>query len=211
MYKNYAKTRFVKNKKRILVWKEVIRYLKNYFPKNGSVLDLGSGYCQFINNIPSRKRFALDKYIDPREFASKDVTALFGDASLIKKKIANNSLDVVFASNFVEHLKEDELEKYITVIFSKLKPNGNLILLQPNYRLSYKNYFDDYTHVKEWSDVGIKDYLKSKGFKVTKCIPGFLPFSMKSKLPISRFLIWCYLRSPIKPFAKQMLVVAKKI
>ncbi len=210
MYNNYEKTRFVKDKKREVVWKEIIRYLKDYFPKNGSVLDLGSGYCQFINNVPSRNRFALDKYLDPKRFAGKNVVPLFGDSSLIKKKVVDNSLDLVFASNFVEHLEFKELEKYMVVILSKLKPNGKLILLQPNYRLSYKEYFDDYTHIKEWSDVGIKDYLESKGFVISLSIPGFLPFSMKSKLPISRFLIWFYLRSPIKPFAKQMLIIAKK-
>lgn len=210
MYENYDKTRFVKNKKRSLVWKEIINYLRKYFPKDGSILDLGSGYCEFINNVPSKNRYALDKYLDPNKYANKSTTPLFGDYSLVKKRLSNESLDVVFASNFIEHIKEDELEKYMSVIISKLKKEGYFIILQPNYRLSYKNYFDDYTHVKEWSDIGIRDYLESKGFIIVKCVPGFLPFSMKSKLPINKVLIRLYLKSPIKPFAKQMLVIAKK-
>jgi hypothetical protein len=41
--------------------------------------------------------------------------------------------------------------------------------------------------------------------------PRFLPYSMRgSRLPIRPWTVRAYLRSPIKPMAGQMLVVASK-
>lgn len=210
MYGYYKKTRFVFNRYRKAVWKEIAKYIQRYIPESSVILDLGSGYCDFINSISGAEKYALDKYINPEDYASEKVVKLFGDVRLMNKKIKNESLDVVFASNFLEHLNEKDLEEYIESVHKKLKKNGLLIIIQPNYRFCYKNYFDDYTHIREWSDISLRDYLKTKGFAILKCEPRFLPFSMKSKLPKNRILIRMYLKSPIKPFAKQMLIIAKK-
>ncbi len=211
MYESYEKTRFNFSRHRKIVWEEIARYLQKDIPQNSIILDLGSGYCDFINSISGAKKYALDKYIDPEDYALEKVIKLFGDVRLMNKKIKNESLDVVFASNFLEHLNEKNLEEYMTAIQKKLKKNGLFIIIQPNYRFCYKNYFDDYTHVREWSDISLKDYLKTMGFSILKCEAKFLPFSMKSKFPKNRVLVRMYLRSPVRPFAGQMLVIAKKI
>lgn len=210
-YRGYSKTRFKMQKERKIVWKELAMHLQRYINPKSSVLDVGSGYCDFINFIKASKKYALDKYLDPNKFALPNVTKLFGDFSLLEKRIENDSLDVVFASNFFEHLKEEELEKCVRVLKLKLKRGGILIILQPNYRYAYKEYFDDYTHIKAWSDISISDFFKTNGFVIRKLLPRFMPFSMKSKTPKKSFLIRMYLNSPIKPFAKQMLVIAQNL
>lgn len=44
------------------VWKVVAGFLqKKYFPKVNTVLDIGAGYCGFINNINAEEKYALDK------------------------------------------------------------------------------------------------------------------------------------------------------
>jgi ubiquinone/menaquinone biosynthesis C-methylase UbiE len=209
-YENYEKKRFVWDKDRIIVWGEITKYLQKYIKKNSSILDLGSGYCDFINSISARKKYALDNYFNPKEYASREVTSILGDFSLMKKRFKNNSLDIVFASNFFEHLTEKKLERCINLIKKKLKETGILIVIQPNYRLCRKHYFEDYTHMKAWTEISFTRYLRNKGFSIKECIPGFIPFSMKSKLPKNKFLIRIYLRSPIKPFAAQMLIIARK-
>ena len=90
-----------------------------------------------------------------------------------------------------------------------MKKNAFLSIIQPNYRLSYKEYFDDYTHISIWSDKSLADFLVAQGFKIHKVIPGFLPLSVKSRLPVNSYLIRLYLKAPIKPFAKQMLIMAQ--
>ncbi len=209
-YKGYSKTRFNENTDRKIVWGEIARFVQRYIKPDSTVLELGSGYCDFINSIKARKKYALDKYIRPQNYALDNVETLFGDYRQAERRIKNNSLDVIFASNFLEHLERKELEKYIELAKNKLRKDGKLILLQPNYRLAYKEYFDDYTHVTAWSDTSLKDYLSAKGFNVTLCMPSFLPFSMKSSIPKHKLLVRAYLNSPIKPFAKQMLIVARK-
>jgi cyclopropane fatty-acyl-phospholipid synthase-like methyltransferase len=191
-YKNYEKTRFNFTKKRKAVWQEIARYLQKHISPDSSVLELGSGYCDFINSISASKKYAIDKYIDPHKYADKNVTKIMGDFKDMNTNLKDNSIDVIFASNFFEHLSEKEIENYFKVITKKLKDKGLLIIIQPNYRLCYASYYDDYTHIKAFSDVSMRDFLISKGFSVSLIKPGFLPFSMKSALPKTRFLVRLY-------------------
>jgi hypothetical protein len=91
-----------------------------------------------------------------------------------------------------------------------LQPGGRLILLQPNYRLRPGEYFDDYTHISVYSDRSLPDLLSACGLKVVDVQARFLPQSMKSRFSALTWLVPLYLRSPIRPLAGQMLVVAER-
>lgn len=86
-----------------------------------------------------------------------------------------------------------------------------MIILSPNFRYCYRLYFDDYTHKSIITDRSLKDMLLVSGFSIVRMNPKFLPFSTESKLPTSGMLLRLYLKLPYKPFAGQMLVIAKKI
>jgi hypothetical protein len=88
--------------------------------------------------------------------------------------------------------------------------SGTLNILQPNYRFAYREYFDDYTHVTVYSDRSLVDFLGAHGFRVLECYPRFLPLTIKSRFPVSPFLIRTYLRLPFKPMGKQMLIRASR-
>ena len=56
------------------IWKVLCDdYFSRFVKPNDVVIDVGAGYCEFINNIRCGKRIAVD--LNPRvhEFASKDV------------------------------------------------------------------------------------------------------------------------------------------
>ena len=90
-----------------------------------------------------------------------------------------------------------------------LKPEGRLIVIQPNFRYASKQYFDDYTHRAVFTDVSLPNLLRAHGFQIDHVQPRFLPYSMRhSRLPIRPWSVRAYLASPIKPFAGQMLVIA---
>ena len=92
-----------------------------------------------------------------------------------------------------------------------LSADGRFIIVQPNFRYAYRRYFDDYTHRSVFTDVSLKALLRSRGFHIEACLPRFLPYSMQGAGGAVRpWLIRAYLRSPIKPRAGQMLVVARK-
>jgi hypothetical protein len=94
------------------------------------------------------------------------------------------------------------------VYLRKLAAGGTLNILQPNYRYAYREYFDDYTHASVFSHISLTDFLGANGFDALEIRPRILPLTVKSRLPVSPWLIRAYLASPIKPFAKQMLIRA---
>ncbi len=85
------------------------------------------------------------------------------------------------------------------------------MILQPNYRYAYREYFDDYTHLAVYSHLSLADFLSANDFEVLNVSPRFLPLTIKSRIPVSPWLIRAYLASPIKPMGKQMLVRARPI
>lgn len=209
LYSGYRDTRFQFDPGRKAVWGAIAEYLQRYIPEEGAVLDLGSGYCDFVNAVKARRKWAVDLYIDPAEFAAEGITTLRTDVADLGA-IPDGSLDVVFTSNLLEHLTDEKIALALTGIKSKLRPGGRLIVIQPNYTYCYRHYFDDYTHVRVFTHVSLPDFLGAQGFVVERVTPRFLPFSMKSRLPKWPFLVRLYLRLPIRPFARQMLVIARR-
>ena len=209
LYAGYRSSRFNFDPRRKTIWSAVAAYLQRYIPEDGAVLDLGSGYCDFINAVHARRRWALDLYLNPAEFAAEGVTPLQADVTNLEA-ISDSSLDAVFASNILEHLPDEKLIWAVGAVKDKLRPGGRFIALQPNYTYCYRHYFDDYTHCRVFSHVSLADFLKAQGFTIERIIPRFLPFSFKSRAPKWGWLARLYLRSPWKPWAKQMLVIALK-
>jgi SAM-dependent methyltransferase len=209
-HSRYFATRFGYDPARDTVWQEVSRYLQDReIAETATILELGAGYCHFINHIRGRSRHALDLSPElPKRIAPGVVPHVGSCTSL--ETFGGNSVDVVFASNLFEHLTREELGRTLSEIHRVLSHDGRLIVVQPNFRYCAAQYFDDYTHLQVFTHVGLTDLLTAAGFHVTRVEPRFLPFSMKSRLPRWRFLVRLYLHSPYKPFGAQMLIVAHK-
>ena len=58
-------------------------------------------------------------------------------------------------------------------------------------------------------EISLRDYLKSKGFRIKFVNPSYLPFSMKGILPKTYFLTKLYLELNSPILGKQMLVVSE--
>jgi hypothetical protein len=142
-------------------------------------------------------------YVDP------DVERVLGSATDLDF-IEDRAINFAFASNLFEHLSQADFARVLEILRVKLAENGTLNILQPNYRYAYREYFDDYTHVSIFSHITIADFLRANRFDVIEIRPRFLPLTVKSRLPVSPWLIRAYLASPIKPLAKQMLIRARR-
>jgi len=208
-WSSYYKTRFQYDPRRKVVWKCLCDYLRNEIPAEATVLELGAGYCDFINNIKGGKRFALDLGPAVNNYAGPGVEAHVGSCTDLTF-LADESVDTVFASNLLEHLSLDDVIITAKEVFRVLRPAGRFIIVQPNFRYCFRDYFDDYTHLSIFTDRSLPDLLKANGFSVPRVEPRFMPFSIKGRLPVSSTLIKLYLRSPIRPMAGQMLVIAQK-
>ena len=108
----YFKTRFGSDARRDLVWKEVVRWIQaRYIPPQSRVIDLGAGYCNFINHVAASERHAVDLFTEcPRDAAPGVVTHRQSATDL--SFLPEDAFDVAFASNLVEHLTRPELHSH---------------------------------------------------------------------------------------------------
>ncbi len=206
---DYHSSRLAYDPRRQTVWKALWQYhFRHVVSPDACVLDLGAGYGDFINTVVARRRIAVDHWPGLGAHLAQGVEAVIAPASDLTA-IASDSVDFVFASNLFEHLTQEALLATLNEIRRVLTRTGGLTVLQPNYRYAYREYFDDYTHVAVYSHISLSDLLRAHGWEVTDVRPRFLPLTMKSRLPVWPTLIAAYLRSPIKPMGKQMLISAR--
>ncbi|WP_433305005.1 class I SAM-dependent methyltransferase [Actinoplanes sp. CA-030573] len=206
---SYFETRLSHDENRSKVWKHLCEYLSRWIAPDADVLELGAGWCDFANHVRARRVVAMDLDATVERAAASHVTPVVGDCTDLSA-FEDGSFDVVFASNLLEHLVRPDASRLLGEARRVLRPGGRLMLLQPNFRLNPGRYFDDFTHVSIFTDQSLHDYLVSEGFTVEKVMPRFLPLTMKSRGSKLTFLVPWYLRSPVKPLAGQMLLVAAR-
>jgi trans-aconitate methyltransferase len=192
---------------RATVWREIARYVERDAPDCDLALELGAGYCDFINQFGARRKLAFDLNPEMARFAARGVELRIDDANALPG-VAAGSADLIFASNFLEHLTEPQLAVLLPRVRECLSARGRFIVLQPNYTRCAERYFEDPTHVTIFSDSNLAATFESHGLRVLKLVPGLLPFTMNSRLPKSGILTRLYLNSPWKPLAAQMYAVA---
>ncbi len=209
MSTGYHESRLPPDRRRDVLWQTLwSAFFSKRVAPSACVLDLGSGYGQFINNAVARRRIAIDSWPGFTRNLAPGIEAIVGDVTDLSG-IEDGSVDYAFASNIFEHLTQVDLAKVLKALQIKLSAHGTLTILQPNYRYAFREYFDDYTHVSVYSHVSLADFLTAYNYEVIETRPRFLPLTIKSRLPVWPFLIQAYLVSPFKPMAKQMLIVAR--
>lgn len=197
---------------RAVVWQVVAEHLSRWVPADANVLEIGAGYCHWINAVRgARRRVAVDVWPELPRHTASGVEAIVADVTKDVRGLAMQPFDVVLASNLLEHFEPAVSSSVIADVAAVLRSGGRFIIVQPNFRYAYREYFDDYTHRSIFTDVSLQNLLRSHGFEIDFCAPKFLPYSMReARVPISPMLIKLYLNSPIKPRAGQMLIVARK-
>jgi len=203
----YFETRLKQDPNRAKVWGYLADYFRRFVPSDGRVLELGAGWCDFANSVHAGSVVAMDLDATVQQAAAPHVKAVVGDCTDLSA-FDDSSFDVVFASNLLEHLPRPASDRLLAESARVLAPGGKLILMQPNFRLQPGRYFDDFTHVSIFTDQSLSDYVTSVGYRVLEVMPRFLPLTLKSRGAGLSFLVPWYLRSPIKPMAGQMLLVA---
>lgn len=205
----YHGSRLAQDSKRNVVWRALWRYyFRHQIGPDDTVLDLGCGYGEFINNVTAKRRIALDLWPDFPKHVVPGVETVVASVTDLSK-LQNGSIDYAFASNLFEHLTQADFAAVLAGLRAKLSKRGQLTVLQPNYRYAASEYFDDYTHISIWSHISLADFLTANGYEVTEVRPRFLPLTIKSRLPVWPLLVGLYLKCPVKPLGKQMLVSAR--
>ncbi len=186
-------------------------FFQQYVEKNSRVLEIGAGYCEFINNIQARQKTAVDINPDLKTHAAPGINIVLNSTSNMTA-VPDNSQDLVFASNFFEHLTRDEIAATFKEVFRVLAPGGKFMVLQPNIRFCAKDYWMFFDHVTPIDDRAFVEGLEINGFEIFEVIERFLPYTTKSRLPKALFLIRLYLRLRLawRFFGQQSFIVSHK-
>jgi SAM-dependent methyltransferase len=196
------------------IWKILCQdFFQQYIKPFESVCDLGAGFCEFINNIDAKTKIAVDINPESKKYANRNVKVVICSSTGLSKKI-KEKLDLVFASNFFEHLPtKEELTKTIYEIKKILKNGGRLIILMPNIRYVGSAYWDFIDHQLPLTDKSMIELLELNSFKILNHKTKFLPYSTKGKLPKILVLVRLYLKLPPLHliFGKQSLIVAQMV
>jgi SAM-dependent methyltransferase len=171
-------------------------FFQRWVPEDAVVLDLAAGHCEFVNNIRAGRRIAVDLNPDVRLHAAAGVeTHVLRSDDLAG--IAQDSVDVVFVSNFFEHITREAILATLVEVRRVLRPGGRLLVLQPNVRYCARDYWQFFDHITPVDDRALVEAFTATGFDVVENIPRFLPYSTKSRLPSGPALVKLYLRVPL--------------
>jgi len=211
MTTGYHDVHLTEDPNRAIVWEVLNEYLARWIPADAHVLEIGAGYCHWINGVRAARRVAVDLWPGLPRFAAPGVDARILDASTGLRSLGGEQFDAVLASNILEHFDPDAAARVVEDVGALLRTGGRFVIIQPNFRFAYRRYFDDYTHRAIFTDVSLSALLRSRGFRIEACVPRFLPYSMQqTRAAIRPWLVRAYLRSPFKPGAGQMLIVGLK-
>lgn len=209
----YANRFSALEKQRQLVWQVLTReFFQQWIKPDDKVLDVGAGYCEFINNVRAGSKIAMDLNPTTVRAAAGDVQVVSQDVTA-KWDMLDGCVDVVFSSNFLEHLpNKDALMNCLREMYRVLKPGGKLILMGPNIRFCAENYWDFFDHHIPLSDRSMIEALQLAGFVITRSTDRFLPFTMQGKTPSHPLLVSLYLKLPFawNIFGQQFLIVAER-
>jgi ubiquinone/menaquinone biosynthesis C-methylase UbiE len=195
------------------VWEVLTRdYFQQFIPPDSVILELGCGWGEFINNIRAGQKHAMDLNADTASKLNPGITLHAQDCSL-PWTIGEGALDVVFTSNFLEHLADkNQLATVLEQAYRCLQPGGRMLCLGPNIKYTGGEYWDFWDHHIPLTDASLGEILELTGFRVTRRIPRFLPFSMATGFRPPLIFLKTYLRLPFAwpIFGKQFFIVAEK-
>lgn len=185
---------------------------QQYVRPADTVLDLGAGTCEFINAIYCGNKIAVD--LNPEIAAYTDSKVVL-TPSTDMSPIQPDSVDVVFTSNFFEHLPDKAaVRKTLSECHRVLRTNGTIINLMPNIRYLNGRYWDYADHYTPLTHISYGELLRLENFTVQRSVGHFLPYTVKDMAGLPEKLVLCglrlYLRLPViwPIFGRQMLVVA---
>jgi len=199
--------------RKLAIWKVLCEdFFSQFVDERDVVIDVGAGYCEFINNIRCASKIAIDLNPRLREFAAPSVEVR-QESSTNLASIADESADVVFMSNFLEHLPSKQVVLDTLAEARRiLRKGGRLMILQPNVRLLPGAYWDFFDHHTPLTEKSLVEALTILDMRLVRVIPRFLPYTTKSLLPQAPVLVRLYLRFPPAWWllGKQSFVVAQR-
>lgn len=198
---------------RTALWGVLVRHwIQPHIANDAVVLDLAAGGCEFINQVVCGRKIAVDLNEAVRDHAAEDVEVVIARSDAMIG-VADASVDVVFVSNFFEHLPTKQVFiDTLVEIRRVLRPGGRLIVLQPNIRLLGGAYWDFLDHYLPLTDRTLVEAMTLVEMEVEALQARFLPYTTLSRIPQHPLLVRLYLLLPPAQWlmGKQTWLIARK-
>jgi SAM-dependent methyltransferase len=195
------------------IWRVICAdFLQRYVKPTDTVVDIACGYGEFLNNIRAARKIAVDLNPDAKTFLEPSTEFHLCEATRLGE-IVDGQADVVFTSNFLEHLPDKKtLDVFLDQVMKALKPGGRYLILGPNLRYVPGEYWDFYDHHLGLTHLSLGEALQMRGFRVEQTIDRFLPYTTQGALPTHPMLVKAYLKVPLawRVLGKQFFIVARK-
>jgi SAM-dependent methyltransferase len=187
-------------------------WFSRYIEGAQAVLDLGCGWGTFINQVAVPRRYGIDLNTDAPSHIDHRVT-LFCQSADEPWPLPDGSLDLVFTSNFLEHLSSRRaITAALGEAFRCLRSGGRIVCLGPDIRYAKGDYWNFFDHVIPLTARSLTEALELVGFGPDRVIDRFLPFTLAGRRAPPAVAIRAYLRlRPVwRLLGRQFLVVASK-
>jgi 2-polyprenyl-3-methyl-5-hydroxy-6-metoxy-1,4-benzoquinol methylase len=175
------------------------------------VLDVACDRGSFIRNVRAGERWASDLR-DVRSWLPEDVRFVQSSGLELDEVLPAGHFDIVFMSNYLEHLlSRSEVVAQMVVAHRLLRPGGKVMILQPNIRLVGGSYWDFIDHHVALTERSLAEAASLAGFTTERLITRFLPYSTLGKLPQNSYLVRWYLHVPVawRILGKQTLYIGR--
>jgi SAM-dependent methyltransferase len=196
---------------KLKVWKEISTFIYQLMGRPTTVLEPAAGAGEFILSIPAQKRWAVDMV--PQEWFKNEPSIKCLVSDIFNADLPDNYFEAVYISNFLEHLSsQQQISLFMERIYKAMKPGGRFVVMGPNFKYCFKEYFDCADHVVPLTHVAVAEHLYAAGFELDLVKGRFLPYSFRGLLPPSALLTRLYLKMPIfwPLLGKQFLLVGVK-
>ena len=122
MTSNYHEAHLVEEPARRIVWQAIARHLQSWIPAQAAVLEIGAGYCDWINSVKASRRVAIDIWPELPHHAAAGVEPIVLDIAKDLGTLNAGSFDTVLASNVFEHFAPDTVPMVIEGARLVVKP-----------------------------------------------------------------------------------------
>ena len=169
-----------------------LKWFKNIkTTKQAYVLDLGCGRGEFVELLNKNKIHA--RGVDLNKFSvehakSKKINVKQADIFKELKRFKPKTVPAISAFHLVEHLTFTDLQSFMQLTATRLKPGGILLIETPNIlnlQVAASDFYKDPTHIRPVHPSTLSHWLKHSGFSKIK-IEFLHPFPKDEQLKISK-------------------------